>query len=57
MESMEIKNKNILVTGGAGFVGGHLVEELVKMKANVIVVDIVFNKRSYLLHGREIDNY
>jgi CDP-glucose 4,6-dehydratase len=45
---MEIKNKNILVTGGAGFVGGHLVEELIRRKANVIVADINLNKRSYL---------
>ena len=35
MENMEIKNKNILVTGGAGFVGGHLVEEFIKLKSNV----------------------
>ncbi len=45
---MEIRNKNILVTGGAGFVGSHLVEELVRHKANVIVVDINLDKRSYL---------
>lgn len=43
-----LKAKNILVTGGAGFVGGHLVEELVKLKANVVVVDINLDKHSYL---------
>ncbi len=43
-----LKDKNILVTGGAGFVGGHLVEELIKLKANVFVVDINLDKRSYL---------
>ena len=40
--------ERVLVTGGAGFVGGHLVEELIKLKANVFVVDINLDKRSYL---------
>ncbi len=43
-----LKGKNVLVTGGAGFVGGHLVEELLKQKANVIFVDINLNNKSYL---------
>ena len=35
--------KKILVIGGAGFVGSHLVEELVKIKTNkVFVVDNLF---------------
>lgn len=50
---MEIDNffngKNILVTGGAGFVGSHLVEELVKLEANVFIVDTnTDDKQSYL---------
>ena len=32
---MELKNKNILVTGADGFIGSHLVEELVKAGARV----------------------
>lgn len=31
--------KNVLVTGGAGFIGSHIVDELVSREMNVIVVD------------------
>lgn len=42
MENMEgLRGKRILVTGGAGFIGGHLTGELVANGANVAVIDIV----------------
>lgn len=31
--------KSVLVTGGAGFIGSHIIEELIERKYNVIVVD------------------
>ena len=36
---MEINRKNILVTGGAGFIGSHLSEDLLKQGARVTVLD------------------
>lgn len=38
---------NILVTGGAGFIGSHLVEELVRRNEILVVVDIHDNPLSY----------
>jgi UDP-glucose 4-epimerase len=37
------KRKKIIVTGGAGFIGSHLVERLVELKYNVIVIDDLSN--------------
>jgi len=40
LENMEkLKAKNILVTGGAGFIGSHLVDELIAGRHNVFVLD------------------
>jgi len=48
MEGVErLKGKRILVTGGVGFIGGHLVSELVKVNANVSVIDIAVDSKSF----------
>jgi GDP-D-mannose 3',5'-epimerase len=39
---MKIENKKILVTGGAGFIGSHLVKSLISQNANVTVIDNLF---------------
>ena len=37
--------KNILVTGGSGFIGSHVVDSLIKKKNKVTVYDIKSPKR------------
>ena len=39
MGVMMLQDKKVLVTGGAGFIGSHIVEELLKENAKVIVLD------------------
>lgn len=40
---MELEDRNILVTGGAGFIGSHLVDQLIaESPANLVVVDNLF---------------
>ncbi len=41
------KDRNVLVTGGMGLVGGHLVEKLVELGANVVVTKIINDPKSY----------
>jgi UDP-glucose 4-epimerase len=59
------KINNILVTGGAGYIGSHIVEKLVKKKINIFVLDNLttgfkrlVNKKATFIKGdiREIHN-
>jgi UDP-glucose 4-epimerase len=51
---MSLKNKSVLVTGGAGFIGSHLVDRLIQEKpSNLVVVDNFFlGKESNLQEAR-----
>ena len=45
-----------LVTGGAGFIGSHLVEELTRRGSSVRIVDnLVTGKRENIEHLREVE--
>jgi UDP-glucose 4-epimerase len=56
VEKMDIKleNKSVMVTGGAGFIGSHLVDRLIQEKPrNLVVVDNFFlGKESNLLEAK-----
>ena len=57
MENMDIKklkSKNILVTGGAGFIGSHLVDRLITMGNRVIVVDNLSSGRKENINNKPI---
>ena len=43
--------KNILVTGGAGYIGSHIVEILLKKKLNIFVVDNLLTGFKKLIHN------
>lgn len=47
---MNWKDRNVLITGGAGFIGSHLSDALVELGANVIVADITKNELKNIEH-------
>ena len=45
-----MKTLNILVTGGAGYIGSHVVEVLIKKKYNVIIFDNLITGHKKLIN-------
>lgn len=46
---MGIKGKTILVTGGNGFIGSHLIQNLLNYQANIVVASDILNANSYFI--------
>ena len=46
--SFNLKNKNVIITGGSGFLGSQITEAFLSEKANVYIIDIVKPKKNQL---------
>ena len=52
---MNFKDKRVLVTGGAGFIGSEVTKQLIKYKANVTVLDnFSSGKKEYLPKSKNL---
>ena len=55
---MDFKDKRILVTGAAGFIGSNLVDALLKIESKVIAIDNLFNgKQNNLAYASKDSNF
>ena len=48
--SFNLENKNIVITGGNGFLGSQITDSLLYEKANVYIIDINNLKKKNLLN-------
>ena len=49
---MNSKIKNILITGGAGYIGSHIVEQLIKSRKKVIILDNLVTGYKRLINNK-----
>ena len=50
---MDLKGARILVTGGAGFIGSHLCEQLMADDHEILCIDNYFTGRAEIAYGRD----
>ena len=41
---LDLRDKNVLILGGSGLIGSSIVSELIKIEANIIILDIKKDK-------------
>ena len=46
--------KNILVTGGAGYIGSHIIEILIKKRKNILIVDNLTTGNKRLINKKAL---
>ncbi|BBO86887.1 UDP-glucose 4-epimerase GalE [Desulfosarcina ovata] len=51
---MNPKKKSVLVVGGAGYIGSHMVRQLVEAKWNVVILDNLSTGSRQLVHGGQL---
>ena len=49
-----IKKNNILITGGAGYIGSHIIEKLNHKKSNIIILDNLITGHKKLINRKAI---
>ncbi|MBI3626690.1 NAD-dependent epimerase/dehydratase family protein, partial [Candidatus Uhrbacteria bacterium] len=42
---MDLKNKKVLITGGAGFIGSHITDAIISQGGQVVVIDNISTGR------------
>src|SRR3989344_4855907 len=50
----EFTNKKVLVTGGAGFIGSHLVSNLIALKNKIVVIDNLSSGKKESIHPEAV---
>ena len=53
-EKINVQSETILVTGGAGFIGSHLVDALIEKGAKLIVIDNLSSGRKENIHSKAV---
>ena len=54
LKENSLKDKTILITGGAGYIGSHVAERLIKIKSNIIVLDNLSSGNRRLINKKTI---